>query len=341
MQNLLKLSICCLSYNHAKFINECISSIINQDYSNIEIIALDDGSSDGSSDILSDLAKNSSVPFKFIRNQENSGNIGKNFNLLLNSATGDLVMFISCDDKLIEESLKEKINMFLDDSVAFVCHSQVIAINDKSEKINSVPPLTLDSLENPTIDDILFLDYSELGSFYIQGGIFRKSVVEAVSGFDEDMICDDIILRTKVARFVKSNHLKFNVLKKPGVFYRRHSDNISSNTVRQCKGVIQYLDRYWPNEPTPKEIVKWVKYMFSYTTMDNEYDLFFINKLRFDIIKGLCSHFPFEKVEDTIKTRRYLFLKIVTEKNDYMYKKRIYIFGMPVYKFMKMKKDNL
>lgn len=49
------LSVCCLSYNHEQYIEKCIKSIWNQNYDNIEILALDDGSSDGSINILNSL----------------------------------------------------------------------------------------------------------------------------------------------------------------------------------------------------------------------------------------------------------------------------------------------
>ena len=46
------ISFCCLSYNHENYIEQCIRSIWNQNYKNIEILALDDGSKDNSVSIL-------------------------------------------------------------------------------------------------------------------------------------------------------------------------------------------------------------------------------------------------------------------------------------------------
>ena len=60
------VSICCLSYNQEKYIKEAIEALWMQEYKNIEILALDDGSSDNSPNILSELAKKSPVPMQII-----------------------------------------------------------------------------------------------------------------------------------------------------------------------------------------------------------------------------------------------------------------------------------
>ena len=101
-------SICCLSYNHADYIQYSIESFFNQSYKNIEIIALDDGSSDNSVDILNNLSQSSSVPFTVIA-QNNTGNIGANFNTLLKKSQGEYIIFIALDDALTPDFLKEQI----------------------------------------------------------------------------------------------------------------------------------------------------------------------------------------------------------------------------------------
>ena len=86
-------SICCLGYNHAEFLTECIVSIWDQTYRNIEIIAVDDGSSDKSVEILNQLKNRS--PFKMtVISQSNTGNIGKNFNTAMKQFKGSLYLLL-------------------------------------------------------------------------------------------------------------------------------------------------------------------------------------------------------------------------------------------------------
>ena len=95
MEQMPKVSIIVPVYNVAPYLRQCMDSAVNQTYQNIEIICVDDGSTDASSEILTEYAlKNSKV--RVIR-QENSGlsvarNVGFSF------ATGKYVMYVDSDD---------------------------------------------------------------------------------------------------------------------------------------------------------------------------------------------------------------------------------------------------
>ena len=111
MNNNPLLSVCCVSYNHEKFIPKCLESIWNQDYKNIEIVVVDDGSSDNSVNILENLKSKSPFPMTILT-QQNTGNIGKNFNRAINSAKGKFIAFISCDDFFYEDMASSQIDIF-------------------------------------------------------------------------------------------------------------------------------------------------------------------------------------------------------------------------------------
>jgi alpha-1,3-rhamnosyltransferase len=76
------ISFCCVSYNHEKFIERYLESIWNlesiwtQDYKNIEIIVVDDGSTDESVKVLESLKSKSPFPLKILT-QQNTGNVDK------------------------------------------------------------------------------------------------------------------------------------------------------------------------------------------------------------------------------------------------------------------------
>ena len=91
----MKISIIVPIFNTEKYLAKCLDSIINQTYSNIEIILVDDGSSDSSGIICDEYAlKDSRIIFV---HKENGG-VSSARNTGLDIATGDYIMFVDSDD---------------------------------------------------------------------------------------------------------------------------------------------------------------------------------------------------------------------------------------------------
>lgn len=99
----LKISVVVPVFNSEKYLEKCIDSIINQTYKNIEIILINDGSSDKSEEICNSYLKT----YKNIKliNQSNSGvSVARNNGL--KSSTGDYVLFVDSDDWLEKDMLE-------------------------------------------------------------------------------------------------------------------------------------------------------------------------------------------------------------------------------------------
>ena len=84
-----KVSVICLSYNHENFIRETLDSVVNQDYPNMEIIIIDDCSTDNTTSIIEEFIK-AFPSIQYLRNEKNSGNC-KSFNKALKMASGKVV----------------------------------------------------------------------------------------------------------------------------------------------------------------------------------------------------------------------------------------------------------
>ena len=96
MNNLISVVVTC--YNHEKYIEQCLRSIYNQTYRNIELIVLDDGSTDGSTKIIQQVLKDSPFVTKF-ESHENVG-VVKNRNMGLSLINGDYLLFVDSDNYL-------------------------------------------------------------------------------------------------------------------------------------------------------------------------------------------------------------------------------------------------
>lgn len=95
-----KISIITPVYNTRKYLNRCIESILSQSYSNIELILIDDGSTDGSETICDMYAKKDSRVKTF---HISNGGPSRARNIGLENATGEYILFVDSDDWVDKE----------------------------------------------------------------------------------------------------------------------------------------------------------------------------------------------------------------------------------------------
>ncbi len=298
------ISICCLGYNHEKYIEECITSIWNNENLNIEIIVVDDGSSDCSVSLLNELSVKSPYPMSIIA-QSNTGNIARNMNRALKSASGEFVMLMSLDDKFIKNSISECFNVINENEcMAFICQSSLVPINSKGEVLeNILPSLKILEKASPTIDDLIDTECNEFGAIPVQGTIFRKSILDTVGGYEEFLLGDDIVLRSKVFKHIKENPgLTFSIVHGSNCYYRIHDNNIHKDSIRQMKIVLEVLEHFYEDRENPEILYAWLGHTINSNSFENYVELFTHNKranalLLDDRVKKMIS--------DNIKTCAY------------------------------------
>lgn len=100
-ESMKKVSIIVPIYNVKQYVRRCIESLINQTYENVEIILVNDGSDDGSSDIIKEYGSNYKV---IILNKENGG-LSSARNAGMDYMTGDYILFVDGDDYLDRETV--------------------------------------------------------------------------------------------------------------------------------------------------------------------------------------------------------------------------------------------
>lgn len=271
-------SVCCLGYNHAKFIEANINAIFSSKYEAVEIIAVDDGSSDDSGKILNALKEKSKFPMKVIL-QENTGKLGLNLNRAIQAAQGEYITFVALDDVLNMQQIDKTLAaMNADSKLAFVAATNFDII-DAFGNVTENRKLPIYEKTTATVDEMLDLEFCRFESFWLQGTVFRREIIDAVHGFDEDMLGDDIVLRTKILRYLKGrDDYSFKLIDAPLFCYRLHGSNVSGNTLRQIKSVTEYLDRYWPDRASPGIYKEWLSYGIGVYDDETVKSLFIPNK---------------------------------------------------------------
>lgn len=125
------ISIIIPCYNAEKYITETINSVLNQNYKNIEVIIIDDGSTD-SSKIKVKGFKEHNIIYIY---QDNRGVSSARNNGLIFSK-GKYIMFLDADDLLSTNFLMKRLNYLESNPDCGACASSIEIINDNSKKLN-------------------------------------------------------------------------------------------------------------------------------------------------------------------------------------------------------------
>lgn len=123
-------------YNLEKYISNCLNSVVNQTYKNLEILCVDDGSTDGSADIIKNMAeKDSRIKYFY---QENAG-VSAARNKGLDEAKGEYIMFVDGDDYIHYQAVEILLNTILNTNSDMVCtHFEITSdLNKNYTKIDS------------------------------------------------------------------------------------------------------------------------------------------------------------------------------------------------------------
>ena len=254
MTELLKLpliSFVVTSFNYEKYVLKTLESIKNQTYEHVEIIVVDDKSSDNSVEIIKNfIEENKDLSIKLIEHAENRGQMAT-MQTGLAHAQGQFVSFIDSDDILIKDYAKTLIRVHLASSVAFVS-AQIVEIgeNDEIHTTYSVSSFQkekcfeLKSLENLLNIDVDNVDYKILtlkdapfGGWHwsaMSANMFRKSTLDLFLDYDTPenwRICPDKFL-LNFAHLIGSSAIVYA----PLVGHRRHGENAGdSNQVCGAK----------------------------------------------------------------------------------------------------------
>jgi glycosyltransferase involved in cell wall biosynthesis len=160
------------AYNAARFLPAAIENIRAQNVANLEIIVVDDGSSDNCEDVARSLGA------RYFR-QENSGPAAAR-NAGLELSRGELIAFLDADDLWPEGSLQARLDCLQKNPQLEIALGKVQCLRDVPQA-GSTPDATEDNRETKTELSEPFV------SFNIGAALYRKSVFEKIGGFDADL----------------------------------------------------------------------------------------------------------------------------------------------------------
>jgi glycosyltransferase involved in cell wall biosynthesis len=197
------VSVICISHNHGPFVAEAIDSVINQTYENIEIILVDDCSTDHSAEVIHSL-KRKFPNIKTILLYEQIGNC-KAFNRGLAQSKGDFIIDLAADDLLLPERIQEGLKCFYQYGEEYgVNYTDVAYINAEGKVLKH--HYRRDSA-GQLIDKVYEgLIYEQLLSRYFictPTMMVRKSVFDLLGGYDENLSYEDFDFWVRTGKITK------------------------------------------------------------------------------------------------------------------------------------------
>lgn len=212
------ISIIVPAYNAESHIKEAIESVLNQTYENLEIIVVDDGSSDKTSEIIKSIQDPRVVYFY----QGNQGQSAAR-NTGIKATKGKYVAFLDSDDLFLPEKLEEQIGFLESHPDCEVCYCKIYHFyNKETEKLFYNP---IESHSGFIFDKLLERNFINPLSV-----VLRKEILTKYGGFKNDWRrCDEQYLWLKLA----FHQVKFCYLDKVLAYYRIHQKSLS--------GQAQYL----------------------------------------------------------------------------------------------------
>lgn len=213
-------------YNRAKYIEETIISALQQDYKQLEIIVVDDGSTDGGDKLVESFCVDHPVT---LYRHPNNANLGQSasLNLALSKAVGEYVAILDSDDIFLPNKLSEQVAYLQAHPDVGLVYGMGFGVNAEGQMVYEI---LWEGHREPNDPNQVLLDcYFHLPV----SSLVRRSVFDQVGGFDESLRAgQDHDMQIRIAEITKLGFLPRRVY-----HYRRHGDSISANG----------LERRWRN----------------------------------------------------------------------------------------------
>lgn len=210
------------SFNHAPYVQQAIRSVLSQTYNNIELIVIDDGSTDNSrEEIARTLTEVQSIPRLVVYIENENKGLCKTLNEGIHRASGDYIGFLASDDAYLPKKLEHCVRLLeRSESAVGAIYTDGYLVNHDGERIGRFT----ERYPVPLLTDA----YKELlvGNWIpALGVLYKKSVFSSLGGFNESLRVEDyefLIRLTKKYRILRLSECHF--------LYRIHEGSTSANT---------------------------------------------------------------------------------------------------------------
>lgn len=256
MSNLPLVTVGAANYNNAKYVLKTLESIKYQSYPNIELIIVDDCSTDNSVELIENWLTSYDKPFKFIKHDINLG-VCAACNGLLKNASGKYISTIATDDILMEEKIMNQVKILenSDNDVCAVYSDAYLIKEDGSPRYGWFIQNHGHFVDLPSGN--IFNRLLEGNYLPAMSLLVKKSSYDEIGMFDENLVYEDYdmwLRLSKKYKFILSDYVS--------VKYRIRDSSASFTIKNWNNSYIQIFLKHLDNPVALKQLEKIVIDMY-------------------------------------------------------------------------------
>ena len=215
-------------YNQAHFLGEAIDSVLAQSYPNFEIIVVDDGSTDNTSEVAESYAG-----VQCIRQTNQRQAAARNAGL--GQSNGEYLVFLDADDRLLPEALERGL-------ACFEAHPECALVAGHYRRIGA-DGSPLEEMPLPLVEREYYTEFLRRNCIAVPATVmYRRSAFEAVGDFYNEVVpCEDYDLYLRIARQLPIYCYEHVVAE-----YRQHGANVTRDPASMLEAALTVLRRQWP-----------------------------------------------------------------------------------------------
>lgn len=263
------LSVIVPIYNTEQYLRRCLDSIVNQTYTNLEIILIDDGSTDKSGDIADEYAgRDERIKVIHQINQGESSARNRGIDLI----TGDYFSFVDCDDWIDDNMYEVMIAIGYKAEADIIVSRWYKSYNDRDIEIMNSIPVENDELSKEELLRYIYMRDAYKGFAYMWDKIYKTELLNSEAGkvyFDETLkLGGDVLflaqmaLNTKRAIYIDKAFYHYFQREESGC----HTENLSAH--RDWIKAYEYTIDKLTDESIEKEIIDYAKRFLAYHAMN-------------------------------------------------------------------------
>lgn len=239
------VSVLIPAYNHEQYVQDTIRSIIAQTYKNIELLIVDDGSSDLTWEKINELKNECEARFVRVifQRQENQGTC-VTLNRLLEQTKGKYVFLIASDDIELPNGIQTLYGFLasnpdyscaLGDAYIIDSYSNICKVDEYQEMANDISKMQFDTLMESSkffrkdihFNEDCFITYANLivSKFIPNGFLVKKIIFDKIGMYTQRAPLEDYWLFLQLSKYNKIKYIDI-----PLQCYRRHSSNTWSKS---------------------------------------------------------------------------------------------------------------